>query len=67
MGGVEPSGVYRTRLGTIFRIADSVEGGLKVEVLKDGAWGPGRIGMVGLRLESTTTKLSPSAAGKLPA
>jgi hypothetical protein len=50
----------------IFRIADSVEGGLKVEVLKDGAWGPGRIGMVGLRLESSTRKLSASATEKLP-
>ena len=63
---MRPSGVYRTGPGTIFRITESVEGGLKVEVLKDGVWIPGRIGMVGLRLESSTTKLSRSAIQALP-
>jgi hypothetical protein len=60
-------GVYRTSQGMIFRLADSVEGGLKVEVLKEGAWVPGRIAMFGLRLEPSTTKLSAAAVGKLPA
>ena len=60
-------GVYRTSQGMIFRLADSVEGGLKVEVLKEGAWVPGRIAMFGLRLEPSTTNLSAAAIGKHPA
>lgn len=60
------SEVYRTDLGTILRITESVEGSLKVEILKDGAWIPGRIGMVGLRLRRSTTKLSPNAVQGLP-
>jgi hypothetical protein len=39
---------------------------LKVEVLKDGAWVPGRIGMVGLRLRRSTTKLAAAAVLELP-
>jgi hypothetical protein len=60
------SEVYRTALGTILRITESAEGGLKVEVLKDGVWIPGRIGMVGLRLRRSTTKLGPEAILGLP-
>ena len=63
---MQSSGVYRTALGTILRITESVEGSLKVEVLKDGVWIPGRIGMVGLRLRRSTTKLSPHAILGLP-
>jgi hypothetical protein len=63
---VRPSGVYRTTLGLIFRITETVEGGLKVEVLKDGAWIAGRIGMVGLRLAPSTTKLGRGAILQLP-
>lgn len=51
----------------ILRITETVEGGLKVEVLNDGAWVPGRIGMVGLRLASSTTMLSDKAIRQLPA
>lgn len=51
----------------IFRVTETGEGGLKVEVLKDGNWVPGRIGMVGLRLASSTTLLGASAVGALPA
>ena len=51
----------------VFRVTETVEGGLKVEVLKDGAWSPGRIGMVGLRLAKSTRKLGPDAVLKLPA
>ena len=61
------SGVYRTRLGLIFRVIESVDGGLKVEILQNGAWAPGRIGMVGLRLASSTTKLGVTAVQRLPA
>ena len=46
---------------------ETAEGGLRVDVLKDGAWTPGRIGMVGLRLATSTRKLSPDAVLKLPA
>jgi len=64
---VPASGVYRTRLGLIFRVIESADGGLKVETLQKGAWAPGRIGMVGLRLAPSTTKLSPTAVQRLPA
>jgi hypothetical protein len=50
----------------IFRVTETDEGGLKVDVLKEGAWVPGRIGMVGLRLASSTTALRPSALRELP-
>jgi hypothetical protein len=63
---VRPSGVYRTQLGMIFRVTETVEGGLRVEVLKEDAWIPGRVAMVGLRLAPSTTKLSRSAIRQLP-
>jgi len=50
----------------IFRVTETVEGGLKVEVLKDGCWSPGRIGLVGLRLSRSTTKLARSDIQELP-
>ena len=50
----------------IFRIAETVEGGLKVEVLKGEEWVPGRVGMVGLRLEPSTVTLSSNAIRQLP-
>jgi hypothetical protein len=62
-----PSGVYRTDRGLIFRVTETIEGGLKVEVLQDGAWTPGRVGMVGLRLAPSTTKLGAAAIQQLPA
>jgi len=58
--------VYRTDSGLIFRVTETVEGGLKVEVLKDGCWSPGRIGLVGLRLSRSTTKLARSDIQELP-
>ena len=64
--GVAASGVYRTRGGIIFRVTDTVQAGLKIEVLKNGAWVPGRIGMVGLRLDRSTTQLDPKAILELP-
>ncbi len=60
------SGVYRTESGTIFRVAETAEGGLKLEVLKAGGWVAGRIQMVGLRLAPSTTKLTPKAILQLP-
>jgi hypothetical protein len=50
----------------IWRILQADDGGLKVEILKGGAWIAGRIGMVGLRLSPTTTKLSRSEIQALP-
>ena len=61
------AGVYRIDPDTIFRVTETVEGGLQVEVLQDGTWVRGRIGMVGLRLNDSTTKLGPAAIRLLPA
>jgi len=64
---VSSSGVYRIEPDTIFRVTETVEGGLLVEVLQEGTWVRGRIGMVGLRLNDSTTKLGPAAIRLLPA
>jgi hypothetical protein len=58
--------IYRTELGRILRIIESDEGGVKVESLRSGAWVAGRIGMVGLRLSPTTTKLTLEESSRLP-
>jgi hypothetical protein len=47
-------------------VTEENDGPLKVEVLKDGVWTPGRIGMVGLRLADSTRKLTPAAVRALP-
>jgi hypothetical protein len=65
-GPRKPTGVYR-RGDTVWRISESVEGGLKVEVLTDGAWVAGPVNMVGLRLDSATKQLSQAAIDALPA
>ena len=65
-GRRQPTGVYR-RGKTIWRVTESVEGGLKVEVLTDGAWVSGPVNMVGLRLDSATTKLTQASIDALPA
>jgi hypothetical protein len=62
----EPAGVYR-RGKTIWRVTESVETGLKVEILTDGVWVAGPVNMVGLRLDSGTTKLSKASIDALPA
>lgn len=59
--------MYRTDLGLIFRVAESDEGALRVEVLRGEAWVPGPVGMVGLRLSPLTTMLSARAIRALPA
>jgi len=64
-GRREPTGVYR-RGETIWRVTESVEGGLKVEVLTDGTWVVGPVNMVGLRLDSGTTKLKQPSIDALP-
>ena len=58
---VEPvteTGVYRTELGTIFRISESNEGHLSVQLLKRVLWIPGPIRDGGLRLAPTTARLT---------
>ena len=62
-----PEGVYKTESGMVFRVGVTAERGLKVEVLRDGVWEAGRIGMVGLRLSPTTKMLTEKAIRSLPA
>jgi hypothetical protein len=40
---------------------------MRVELLKDEAWVPGPIGMIGLRLSRSTTQLTRAAIRELPA
>ena len=62
----QPSaGVYRQNK-KIWRVTESDDGALKVEVLRDGDWVPGPIGMVGLRLSPATTRLTEKAIRALP-
>jgi len=63
---VDPTGVFRSTKGKIWRVTANDEGALRVEVLQEGEWIPGRIGMVGLRLSESTTRLSDEAVAKLP-
>jgi len=65
LGLAAPAPGDEIELGSI-RI-ETPEGGLRVEVLEDDIWVTGRISMVGLRHEPSTTKLSPSAIRRLPA
>lgn len=58
--------MYRSGRGTIWRVIEGEDGSLKVELLKDDAWIPGRIGMVGLRLAASTTRLSARDIRALP-
>jgi hypothetical protein len=50
----------------IFRVSETIEGGLKVEVLENNEWVRGRIQLVGLRWADTTTMLDPAAIAALP-
>ena len=59
--------IYRTEGGLILRVIEADDGGLKVELLKgEDGWVPGPIGMVGLRLSPSTTKLTLAQTRKLP-
>lgn len=66
MVSVAISGVYRGERGAIWRVIERDDGGIGVECLREGAWVPGPIGMVGLRLSPSTTRLSPADIRKLP-
>lgn len=50
--------VYRTESGTIFRVLKDKEGHIAVERLGASDWESGPIGMAGLRLARTTTRLT---------
>ena len=64
---VSDAGVYRTERGTILRISADAEGRLSVELLDGSAgWVPGPIGMAGLRIAPTTTRLTASQVRALP-
>lgn len=62
---MEPAGVYRSRGGKVWRVLKSEDGAISVQVLEDGRWIPGPIGLVGLRLAGGTTRLSEEAVHKL--
>ena len=64
--GMNPSGVYRSGRGMIWRVTQSDEGDLTVEILEDGHWVRGRTGLVGLRLASSTTRLTGEEIRELP-
>lgn len=61
------AGVYRTERGTILRISEDADGRLSVELLDGGdLWVAGPIGMAGLRLAPTTTRLTARQVQALP-
>jgi hypothetical protein len=58
--------VYRTASGMIFRVSETLEGHISVETLNRSEWVAGRIGMVGLRVVPTTTRLTARQVLGLP-
>jgi len=63
---VNLSSVYKTEQGTIFRVSEDEEGRLSVELLKATDWVGGPIGMAGLRIAPTTTRLTARQVQALP-
>jgi hypothetical protein len=61
-----PIPIYRTKGGLVMRVIEADDGGLRVETLDGDEWVAGRIGMVGLRLDPSTTKLTASEMKLLP-
>jgi hypothetical protein len=57
---------YRTRMGKTLRIAESDDGAVSIQILKDGAWVDAPRGMIGLRLSPETRRLSRSEVAALP-
>jgi hypothetical protein len=54
-------------LGKTLRVAESDDGMLTVEILKDGEWAHAPLGMIGLRLAPKTRRLTASEVRALPA
>jgi len=58
--------VYRTESGTVFRVSQDKDGHLSVQVLKTTLWESAPIGMAGLRVSKTTTRLTERQVQALP-
>ena len=58
--------VFRTGQGKTLRVEEADDGGLRVEILKDGIWSPAPRGMIGLRLSKDTHHLTPAEVLALP-
>jgi hypothetical protein len=59
--------VYKTGSGTIFRVSQDPGGHMSVQLLKAAEWQPAPIGMAGLRVAPTTSRLSEREIKALPA
>jgi hypothetical protein len=57
---------YRTERGITLRVTTSDDGAVNVQLLKDGAWTPAPVGMMGLRLSSGTRRLRAAEIRLLP-
>jgi hypothetical protein len=57
---------YRTERGVTLRIVTSDDGALNVQLLRDGAWEPAPVAMMGLRLSPGTRRLRASEIKALP-
>jgi hypothetical protein len=57
---------YRTERGITIRVTTSDDGGLQVQLLKNGAWEQAPAGMMGLRLSPGTKRLRASEIKALP-
>jgi hypothetical protein len=62
---MRPGGVYRSERGKVWRVTESEDGAISVQLLDHGQWVPGPISMVGLRLAVGTTRLTDEAVRKL--
>jgi hypothetical protein len=58
--------VYRTASGMIFRVSEGGEGHLAVETLQEEAWIPAALGVIGLRVAPTTSRLTAKQVLRLP-
>lgn len=59
--------VYKTGSGTIFRVSQEPGGHMSVQLLKASEWQPAPIGMAGLRVAPTTSRLTERQVKQLPA
>jgi hypothetical protein len=57
---------FRTEHGRTLRIEELEDGGLRVEILKEGIWIAAPLGMIGLRLSKSTRRLSRREVLALP-
>lgn len=66
VGCVSETNIYKTEQGTIFRLKEDDEGRISVELLQTSLWVQGPIGMAGLRVAPTTTRLTSRQIQSLP-